>query len=187
MGKSCVTMRYVKKTFMTEYDPTIEDIFHRQAAVNGRVCRLDILDTAGQDAFISLFPHWVKNRQGYLLVYAVDDEYGFSELNKFFDMLVQATENEHPDVVVVANKIVEWKFYLSLSLSFILSFFFLSFSLSLCFFSCSLSLFVCVCVCVCVCSLAASTPRLSRHSDLRSFPLAFSLNLSLSFFLSFFL
>lgn len=48
VGKSCLTIRYTRNTFVETYDPTIEDAFRHQTVVDDRVVVMEILDTAGQ-------------------------------------------------------------------------------------------------------------------------------------------
>jgi small GTP-binding protein len=58
VGKSCITIRYVQDSFVTEYDPTIEDSYRRQVEVDGQQVMLEILDTAGTEQFTAyvVFP-----------------------------------------------------------------------------------------------------------------------------------
>jgi tRNA U34 5-carboxymethylaminomethyl modifying GTPase MnmE/TrmE len=51
VGKSCITIRFVQDSFVTEYDPTIEDSYRRQVEVDGQQVMLEILDTAGTEQF----------------------------------------------------------------------------------------------------------------------------------------
>jgi len=44
VGKSALTIQLVQNHFIDEYDPTIEDSYRRQVAVDGDICLLDILD-----------------------------------------------------------------------------------------------------------------------------------------------
>ena len=48
VGKSALTIQFISNYFVEEYDPNIEDCYRKQAVIDGEVCRLDILDTAGQ-------------------------------------------------------------------------------------------------------------------------------------------
>lgn len=51
MGKSCATIQLVTNRFVIDYDPTIEDSYRKQVAIDGEVVLLDILDTAGQEEY----------------------------------------------------------------------------------------------------------------------------------------
>jgi small GTP-binding protein len=49
VGKSALTVRFIQGNFVEKYDPTIEDSYRKQVAVDGVACLLDIMDTAGQE------------------------------------------------------------------------------------------------------------------------------------------
>ena len=40
-------MQFVQGLFVESYDPTIEDAYKKQIEVDGKLCSLQILDTAG--------------------------------------------------------------------------------------------------------------------------------------------
>ena len=46
--------------------------------MDGSRKKLDILDTAGQEQFMALRHHWIREGQGFLLVYAVKNIYHIS-------------------------------------------------------------------------------------------------------------
>lgn len=45
VGKSCMTMQFINHHFIFEYDPTIEDSYRKQVAIDEDIALLDILDT----------------------------------------------------------------------------------------------------------------------------------------------
>ncbi len=49
VGKSSITFRLVYNDFLTKYDPTLEDSYRKDNfQVDGEICPIEILDTAGQ-------------------------------------------------------------------------------------------------------------------------------------------
>lgn len=48
VGKSAITVQYIRGEFLEYYDPTIEDFYKKQITIGGEVCFLEILDTAGK-------------------------------------------------------------------------------------------------------------------------------------------
>lgn len=107
VGKSCLSMRYVKSTFVEIYDPTIEDAFRHQTVVDGHTCVLDILDTAGQEDMKMLRRQWVEDRDGFILVFSIVERSSFDEILQFFDLIEQVKEDEIGKVplVLVGNKV----------------------------------------------------------------------------------
>jgi hypothetical protein len=45
-------------TFLSDYNPTIEDAYRCQRLIDGEAVQLDILDTAGQGTYQLLNPQW---------------------------------------------------------------------------------------------------------------------------------
>jgi GTPase KRas protein len=106
VGKSCLSMRYVRDAFLDLYDPTIEDAFRHQTVVDGTAVMLDILDTAGQEDMKMLRKQWIEDRDGFLLVYSINDKGTFDELIYFYDLIVDIKGEKLSQVplVIVGNK-----------------------------------------------------------------------------------
>ncbi|KAJ4458011.1 putative ras small GTPase [Paratrimastix pyriformis] len=105
VGKSALTLRYVRGIFVKDYDPTIEDFYRRVVTVDGKNCCLDILDTAGQDDFIPLRSTWMRGRDGFFFIYAVNDQFSFDEIKQFHQTLVEAyVDGVRPPLVLIGNK-----------------------------------------------------------------------------------
>ena len=54
VGKSALTYRFISDKFPTEHDTTIEDQYKITTTIDEQICRLEILDTAGQDDYQSM-------------------------------------------------------------------------------------------------------------------------------------
>lgn len=81
VGKSALTMQFVSGTFMEKYDPTIEDFYRKEIEVDSAPCVLEILDTAGTEQFASMRDLYIKNGQGFVVVYSITSHQTF--LGKF--------------------------------------------------------------------------------------------------------
>lgn len=60
VGKSALTVRFMKNTFADGYDPTIEETYRKTMTVDGETCMLDVLDTAGAEQFTALSEHYIQ-------------------------------------------------------------------------------------------------------------------------------
>lgn len=47
VGKSALTVQFVRNVFVSTYDPTIEDTYRKPLVIDGENCLVEILDTAG--------------------------------------------------------------------------------------------------------------------------------------------
>jgi GTPase KRas protein len=106
VGKSALTVQFVNHTFVDFYDPTIEDSYRKQVDIDGSTVILDILDTAGQEEFAAMREQYIRQGQGFLLVYSVTSRKSMEELPKLKEQVtrVKDTTCEVP-VVLVGNKI----------------------------------------------------------------------------------
>eukprot|EP00824_Muranothrix_gubernata_P022079 TRINITY_DN510_c0_g1_i1.p2 TRINITY_DN510_c0_g1~~TRINITY_DN510_c0_g1_i1.p2 ORF type:complete len:226 (-),score=49.34 TRINITY_DN510_c0_g1_i1:59-736(-) len=106
VGKSALTIQYVQKKFVEDYDPTIEDSYRKQVKVDGKVVLLDILDTAGQDEFKSMRDLYMREREAYLIIFSITSKHSFEETTDFFDRIARVRDKPIKDVpiVLVGNK-----------------------------------------------------------------------------------
>jgi len=71
VGKSALTVKFVTGKFVEKYDPTIEDFYRKEIEVDGAPSVLEILDTAGTEQFSSMRDLYIKNGQGFIVVYSI--------------------------------------------------------------------------------------------------------------------
>lgn len=77
VGKSALTVQFVTGTFIEKYDPTIEDFYRKEIEVDCSPSVLEILDTAGTEQFASMRDLYIKNGQGFILVYSLVNQQSF--------------------------------------------------------------------------------------------------------------
>eukprot|EP00483_Globobulimina_turgida_P000273 UN00273 len=106
VGKSALTIRLVSDDFLEEYDPTIEDSYRKQCDLDGRSVMLDVLDTAGQDDFAALRDAWMREAEGFLLVYSITKRATFDEVMALYARIMRVKEDEETPVhiIIVGNK-----------------------------------------------------------------------------------
>ncbi|KAF5100041.1 hypothetical protein D0Z03_000893 [Geotrichum reessii] len=90
--------------FIESYDPTIEDSYRKSCDVDGRACILEILDTAGVEQFTAMRELYIKNGQGFVLVYSVTDEASLKELMELREQVMRIKGNSSVPIVLVGNK-----------------------------------------------------------------------------------
>jgi len=104
VGKSCLTIRYVQGTFVTEYDPTIENSYRRIATVDEQPVVLDILDTAGQEEYASMRDTYLRVGHGFLLVFSVTSLSSLLFTKELHSKILQVKEADSCPMVLVGNK-----------------------------------------------------------------------------------
>ena len=104
MGKSALTIQFIQGKFIEEYDPTIEDSYRKQCAVDGESALLDILDTAGQEEYAAMREQYIRAGQGFLLVYAINNSASFEEMQQFVQQINRAKQSSNVPIILVGNK-----------------------------------------------------------------------------------
>lgn len=104
VGKSALTLRLISDEFATEYDPTIEDSYRKQVSIDGKPALLDVLDTAGQEEYASLQDQWIREGDGYLIVYAINSKTTFEEAQVIREKIVRIKDSEVFPLVLAGNK-----------------------------------------------------------------------------------
>jgi len=104
VGKSALTLQFIQSRFENEYDPTIEDSYQRQWVIDGEEALLDVLDTAGQEEYRALREQYMRNAEGFLLVFSITSKESFDELRTFHQQILRVTDADSFPMILVANK-----------------------------------------------------------------------------------
>ncbi|VDI79592.1 Ras-related protein Rap-1B, partial [Mytilus galloprovincialis] len=104
VGKSALTVQFVQNIFVEKYDPTIEDSYRKQVEVDGQQCMLEILDTAGTEQFTAMRDLYMKNGQGFLLVYSITAQSTFNDLQDLREQILRVKDTDDVPMILVGNK-----------------------------------------------------------------------------------
>lgn len=78
---------------LTAYDPTIEDSYRKQVVIDGLSCMLEVLDTAGQEEYTALRDQWIRDGEGFVLVYSISSRSSFTRIQKFHHQIQRVKES----------------------------------------------------------------------------------------------
>ena len=105
VGKSNLLLRYSHNKFTEDYQATIGVEFGaKNTQINGKTCRIQIWDTAGQENFRSITRAYYKNSVCALVVYDITNRESFNNVQNWIeDCLSQSPKTVI--LVLVGNKI----------------------------------------------------------------------------------
>ncbi|KAF2857945.1 protein ras-2 [Piedraia hortae CBS 480.64] len=83
VGKTALTIQLCLNHFVETYDPTIEDSYRKQVLIDSQSCMLEVLDTAGQEEYTALRDQWIRDGEGFVLVYSVSSRSSFVRVQRF--------------------------------------------------------------------------------------------------------
>jgi len=104
VGKSALTVQFVQGIFVEKYDPTIEDSYRKPLEVDNVQYMLEILDTAGTEQFTAMRDLYMKNGQGFALVYSIIAQSTFNDLPDLREQILRVKDCDTVPMVLVGNK-----------------------------------------------------------------------------------
>jgi len=104
VGKSALTVQFVQGIFVEKYDPTIEDSYRKPLEVDNVQYMLEILDTAGTEQFTAMRDLYMKNGQGFALVYSIIAQSTFNDLPDLREQILRVKDLDSVPMVLVGNK-----------------------------------------------------------------------------------
>ncbi len=61
--------------------------------IDNQACMLEVLDTAGQEEYIALRDQWIRDGEGFVLVYSISSRSSFSRIQKFHHQIQRVKES----------------------------------------------------------------------------------------------
>ena len=101
VGKTCFLLRYAENSFVANHLLTIGiDFKIKMLELDGKLIKLQIWDTAGQDRFRTIRKTYYKGSQGVILVYDVCDEKSFGNVKNWVNQIEQNAKSTICKVLV---------------------------------------------------------------------------------------
>ena len=86
--------------------PSIEDAYRIDAEIDGEVVGLDILDTAGQEVFSAVRDRYMRDGEGFLLVYSLLERSTFVGITKISEQIKRVKDTDkHVPIILIGNKV----------------------------------------------------------------------------------
>ena len=104
VGKSALIIQFVQGHFITDDDPTIEDLYKHALAIDNENVELDIIDTPSYDDLCALRAQYMRQGKGFIIVYAINDRASFEEVEVFHRDLLERRGTTNVPVVICGNK-----------------------------------------------------------------------------------
>ncbi|ORZ24549.1 ras-like protein 3 [Absidia repens] len=104
VGKSAITIQFIQSHFVDEYDPTIEDSYRKQCVIDQETALLDVLDTAGQEEYSAMREQYMRNGEGFILVYSITSRLSFEEISTFYQQIRRVKDKDFFPMILVGNK-----------------------------------------------------------------------------------
>ena len=106
VGKTCFLMRYTDNTFQEIHMSTIGlDYKLKNVQLDdGKIVKIQIWDTAGQDRFRSITKNYYKGAHGIILIYDITNKKSFENVRNWINQIKEEA-SEKVSIILVGNKI----------------------------------------------------------------------------------
>lgn len=106
VGKTSILKQYIFGTFSEVYKETVEETYIQAYNIDGEQTTIDFIDTAGSIAFPAMRNVYIKNANGFILVYSIDNAVSFEEVKTLWRTIKQTRSNvESIPCVIVGSKV----------------------------------------------------------------------------------
>ncbi|XP_002732797.1 ras-like protein family member 12 [Saccoglossus kowalevskii] len=114
VGKSALTVKFITRRFINEYDPNLEDTYSKEAVVDNQQVLIKIMDTAnhvaeswigsedecGADRYLN----WADS---FIVVYSIDNRHSFDTAKTFLQEVSDYQKLNSPEkpILLLGNKV----------------------------------------------------------------------------------
>ena len=105
VGKTCIINRAVSGTFDESLMPTVlSQVQSLSLQHDGAEVQLRLYDTAGQEKYRSLSKTYIRNKDLYLLIFAIDDRSSFDAIKEWVNDVNDLVDTSKANLILVGNK-----------------------------------------------------------------------------------
>lgn len=89
VGKSSLIIKLLKSRFLDIYDPTVIDTYYKNIIIDSIVWNIQIVDTSGQEEFQSLRDLAIKEGDGFIIVFGLNDKTSFEIVENIYHHILK--------------------------------------------------------------------------------------------------
>jgi len=104
VGKTSMVKQFVESAFDEMYEPTIEEVHRKSIEYRGSTVVVEIVDTAGMEQFNQMRDVYIRNCDGFILVFSLVDPTTFEDIKSIREQIVTNKLTEQIPIVLVGNK-----------------------------------------------------------------------------------
>ncbi|XP_076880988.1 ras-like protein family member 12 [Brachyhypopomus gauderio] len=105
-GKSALTVKFLTKRFISEYDPNLEDTYSSEEIVDQQPVQVKVMDTADQDGPVNC-ERYLTWASAFIVVYSIDNRCSFEICQQYLETVTLYTKGLQPEapIILLGNKV----------------------------------------------------------------------------------
>ena len=105
VGKTSIVRYEIQNEFEPDNQATLVfEHFSKNYEILNKTIRIQIWDTCGNETYEEIMKNFYRSALCIFVVFSIDDEYSFLNLNKWIYDIKKTKENESPIIVLIGNK-----------------------------------------------------------------------------------
>jgi len=105
VGKTSLIFRFLNNLCPIEHLATIEEEYSMKFKTeNGEERDFKIIDIAGEETNQNLMDEWICNSQGFILVFAINEENSFENIKFYIEKIKKNKSSDKYPIILVGNK-----------------------------------------------------------------------------------
>ncbi|KAI2811166.1 hypothetical protein BLOT_002339 [Blomia tropicalis] len=104
VGKSALTLQYMYKEFVSDYEPTKADSYRTKVLLENSEATVDILDTAGQEDYAAIRDNYFRSGEGFVCVFSITEYESFAAISDFREQILRVKGDEMIPMILIGNK-----------------------------------------------------------------------------------
>ena len=106
VGKTAVFYRLMNESFIEDANPTIEENYRKQVAVDNIIATTDFLDHYGQEEYMPMLEHQLRFASGIFFMYSITSQESFDEVTgKYYEIMKRVKEDVKLPAILIGNKL----------------------------------------------------------------------------------
>eukprot|EP01114_Cavostelium_apophysatum_P024670 TRINITY_DN972_c0_g2_i1.p1 TRINITY_DN972_c0_g2~~TRINITY_DN972_c0_g2_i1.p1 ORF type:complete len:1016 (-),score=241.85 TRINITY_DN972_c0_g2_i1:3-3050(-) len=103
-GKSRLLCKFLFDEYKEDDDPTVEDSYSRTCTVDDADCKLELVDTSGNDFYANLYEKWFSGSEGFVLVYSITSTYSFDAIAHYVESIQKIKQKDSFPMILIGTQ-----------------------------------------------------------------------------------
>ena len=104
VGKTALSIQLISNHFVEEYHSINEDSYRKQICIDDESGLLEILDTINQNDSPTLADNWIRDNDGFMIIYSITSRSSFEQVSAFKEQVMRVKEVDRLPMILVGNK-----------------------------------------------------------------------------------
>ena len=104
VGKSSCTIYFMKRIFVEEYDPTVEDYHRKQIMFAENPVLVEIIDPTSGEEYCTMRDQFIRHSEGFLIFYSITCNSSFEQVQSFVEKVQRAKDADSCPWIMIGNK-----------------------------------------------------------------------------------